>query len=174
MDDMKQIWERIRRGVATEEERFDAAIRAGQLANPRDRPRVSALLGDPSDQVRAEALSTLVLHLDALDAQMEAECWRLLTQDPSETVRSRAAMSLGKILWARPSHEGFRRLVGRLKAEDSQFVKGGLYLALFNAARQPAKTWPGLFGPSRAFRTDDIDWGRVAELEEQVRKIEKS
>lgn len=167
------LWQRIDEGSATDEERADAALLAGKLARAEDRPRLEALLGDDYSEVRKYALAALVLHFDDLSFAMETRCWETLEADPDEEVRSSAAMCLGKILWARPSLTAFKRLAAQLKESGQPtFVRRAVYDALFSSARRPPSEWPSVARFPRHFRDEDVDWGRVALLEDQVEALE--
>jgi HEAT repeat protein len=170
--DFEKRWLRIEQGLAEEQERIDAAADAGSEERWQDRDRLRHLLADPAEMVRYFALQSLAIDLGDLEPDVEEACWRLLDHDPSGDVRSMAATCLGKFLYRRPSLASFRRLVRALKDRDyDSRARGGIYDALFCAARRPPAEWPNAFGPAKVFEERDVDWAKVAELEDRVRAL---
>ncbi len=170
---LEQLWQRVAKRIASDEERAHAARLASQVGQEADRPRLWALLEDSCSDVRDYSLKALAVQLADVSFQLEERCWKLLIYDPSEDVRARAARCLGRILWQRPSSVSFSQLVTQLKSpRESTVTKAAIYDSLFLIAHRPPGEWPGLSGPTRGFRNEDIDWNRVAYLEDQIRDLE--
>ncbi len=168
-----QLWQRVAKRTASDAERVHAAWLASQVGQEEDRPRLWALLKDSCPDVREYSLKAIGLQLDDVSTEFEERCWEFLIDDPSEDVRVRAAISLGRILWLRPSAVSFNRLVDQLKSPgETVFAKGAIYRSLFMIAHRPFNEWPGISVPGRSFRIDDLDWGQVAFLEDRVRELE--
>ncbi len=168
-----RLWQRVDQGIATDEERADAALLAGRRARPQDRGRLEALLDDDYSEVRKYAMAALVLHFDDISSPMEVRCWKALESDPDEEVRSGAAMCLGKILWTRPSLASFKRMAAHLKESGQPgFVKRAVHDALFSIARRPPNEWPSVARFSPSLREEEVNWCRIALLEDQVKALE--
>lgn len=162
----QQLWRRTKEGIATERERTEAAFLAGELRDVAATPQLVALLDDDAAQVRYYALQALVLDLHVRDTTMAESCWRLLTNDPDDDVRSMATTCIGNIYFGSRRKVVFQRVVELLKSDTlSDFVKGGLYSALFKLAGLPPREWPGLWSPRKVFEESDVDWTKIAELE---------
>lgn len=168
-----ELWARVEEGVADGHEKAEAAWLAGE---EKSRTRVAQLLElvrDDDREVRYYALQSLVLDLQQTHSEIEQACWDLLKDDPDEYVRSMAATCLGKIHFASLRSEALGRLVTELKnPTQPSLAKAAIYSALFKiAARQPHE-WPGLTGPRKNFEESDIDWEKVAELQDAVRRAD--
>ncbi len=80
-----------------------------------------------------------------------------------------AATCLGSMYFGTSSHAAFSQLLYELKSpEQPTGAKSMLYSALFNVAGRPPREWPGLHPPWKAFKESDIDWEKVAWLEDQM------
>jgi HEAT repeat protein len=168
------LWRRIEAKEANEQERIDAAMESGRSRDSKRVPLLLGLLHDDEGQVRYYALQALVLDLQEVGEAMAEKCWQLLTADEDDDVRSMAATCLGKIHFATDRLEVARRLQIELKSPDqSDYVKGAIYATLFQVAGRPPSEWSGLVGPPRAFEEHDIDWSKVAQLEDDVRRRER-
>ena len=147
-----------------------AAIRlTAEAGDVSFRPHLTMLLDDASPEVRARALKALVLELGLSDADIENRCWQLLVNDLDEDVRSRAALSLGRIFSIRPSLVGFDRLRRRLEPEGEQarMPKLAILDALFRIAGMPPLEWPGSRPRDHVLDTN-IPASRLDELRERV------
>ena len=80
-----------------------------------------------------------------------------------------AATCLGSIYLGTRSASAFRQFLRELKdPHQPSSVKDSLYTALFKVAGRPPLEWPGLQSPWKAFKESDIDWDKVAWLEDQL------
>lgn len=166
---LSELWRRIGLGIAEEQEKIEVASLSGKSKDSRYIPRLLQLLTDKDEQVRYYALQSLVFDLQQTDKVMEDHCWRLLREDPDEDVRAMAAAGLGKIYFASLLPEAFRQLLAELKNPyQSVSVKGSIYGTLFKVAARPPSEWPGLHGPRKVFEESDIDWEKLAWLEDQM------
>jgi HEAT repeat protein len=164
-----ELWQKVERGTADAHEKAEAAWIAGEEKDRGRIPQLFKLIGDEDSEVRYYALQSLVLDLQQTDSELENVCWKLLSEDPDDSVRSMAATCLGKVHFASLHREAFRRMLSELKdPKQPGRAKAAMYSALFKiAARQPHE-WPGLSGPRKAFKDSDIDWEKVAQLEDEV------
>jgi len=168
-DSLEELWRRIDSGLADEQEKIDTAVRSGESKQERYIPLLVRLLDDEASQVRYYALQSLVLDLRQKDSFMEARCWQLLKEDPGEEVRGMAAACLGSIYLNKRSAHVFRQLLGELEGmSQSPVVKASIYTSLFKLAGRPPMEWPGLKGPARVFDEGDIDWEKIAWLQDQM------
>ena len=164
--DWARLWDKIERNSASRDERIDAAILAGKLADSSPAPKLLRLLEDEDGEVRYYALTSLVLDLQQTDDLMKQRSWALLREDPDEYVRGMAAACLGKILFNLRSRSVFSDLLAELRgAQQPSLARGSVYRALFEVAGRPPLEWPGVLGPSKVFEESDIDWDKVAWLE---------
>lgn len=168
---LDDLWQRIDQGLADEQERVEAAVLSGKSKDPRHASRLQPLLDDEDDQVRYYALSALVLNLQQKDAAMGKRCWSLLQQDPDEDVRAMAATCLGSIYFGARSAHIFRQLLAELKSPEQPLrVKDSIYGTLFAIAGRPPVEWPSVQLPWKVFEESDIDWEKIAQLEDQMEK----
>lgn len=168
-DPLEILWERIHRGQAEEQEKIDTAVLTGTSGEARFVPHLRALLDDDSSLVRYYALQSLVLDLQQKNAEMAERCWNLLGGDPDESVRGMAAACIGSMHFGRRSIAVFRRLVAELKnPSQPPLAKSGIYNSLFELAGRPPSEWPGLQARLKLFEESDIDWEKVAWLEDQM------
>jgi hypothetical protein len=166
---VNDLWQMIDQGLAGDQEKVDAAALAGKSRDPRHAPRLHRLLDDEDEQVRYYALSSLVLNLQQKDAAMEKRCWKLLQQDPDEDVRGMAAACLGSIYFGTLSARIFRQFLEELKSPEQPLrVKDTIYSTLFQIAGRPPLEWPGAQLPWKVFEESDIDWEKIAQLEDQM------
>jgi hypothetical protein len=166
---LEEQWRKIALGLASDQEKIDAAVLTGQRGDRKYVPRLLLLLGDPDGEVRYYALQTLVIDLKQFDKAVEERSWKALCEDQDEDVRSMAATCLGKIYFNSRSRSVFIRLLDQLKAPGQpDSAKGLIYSALFKVAGRPPSEWPGLLSPRKVFERSDIDWNKVAWLEDQM------
>lgn len=164
---VEYLFSLIDSGIASEQHRFEAASLAGEIGDPKYVGRLLLLLNDESDDVRAEALGSLVLRIGVSTAEVKGHCWRLLTTDPSDDARVRAATCLGKLLRSERDAAGFRRFVSCLKDEQQTFyVRQAIHRALFDASGRPPIEWPGVLPGNPIFSERDFDWAQIAKLED--------
>ena len=168
---LDELWKLVDSGRSSPQDRIDAATLAGKLGDRSAIPRVWRLMADEDEEVRYYGLQTLVLDLKAKTGETADLCWRLLERDRDEDVQSMAAACLGSIFLGTNRVDVFQRLAEKLRSSSiSGFVKGSIYGALFSLAGRPPAEWPNLTGPRRVFQETDIDWQKVAELEDEVRR----
>lgn len=168
---LQELWKVVDAGDSSPQDRIDALALSGRLRERKSIQRVRELTRDDDEEVRSFALQTLVLDLDDKTDESAELCWRLLENDLDEDVQATAATCLGGIFFGTNRVDIFKRLAERLRTDTpTSYVKGAIYGALFRLAGRPPSEWPGLIGPRRVFEESDIDWGRVAELEDAVRR----
>ncbi|MFY9824614.1 MAG: hypothetical protein WAM82_24770 [Thermoanaerobaculia bacterium] len=97
---------------------------------------------------------------------MRERCWQLLREDPDEDVRAMAAACLGSQYFGTKSRQVFRRLVQELKQPEQPLET--IYRALFKLAGAPPSQWPAHLPLGRIFQESDIDWAKIAWLEDQM------
>lgn len=171
-NDLDLLWRKVHQGIATKQDCVDAAALAGRSGDPAFVPYLQKLIKDADAQVRYYALQSLVIDLQQRDPQMQEHCMYLLRKDPDEQVRSMAATCLGKIFFGTLHSRIFRQLLAELKSPDQpQLAKHSLYVALFQVAGRPPLEWPGLLGAPRVFGEKDIDWEKVAWLQDQMENV---
>lgn len=174
-EQLEELWKLLDAGRSTPQDRIDAVCLAGTLRDSSAIPRVWRLTRDEDEEVRYYALQTLVLDLKVKTSEAADLCWRLLEKDPDEDVQSMAAACLGSIFFGTDRVDVFQRLRRHLAGEAMPLlVKGTIYSALFKLAGRPPSEWPSLTGPRKVFEEADIDWQKVAELEDEVRKAARS
>jgi HEAT repeat protein len=129
-------------GVATEQEKIDFAVMAGELNEVATRDLVYRLSSDESENVRYYALRTLVL--ESLDRSPAAEerCWQLFESDPNSRVRSMAASCIGSLRSASKDPATFKRLKRRVAEAADRFEAELVLEALYNIAGRPPREWP--------------------------------
>lgn len=168
-DALNELWKKVTLGVAREQERIDAAFLSGENKDNGSIPRLLRLLGDDAALVRYYALQSLILDLEQKDDVMRERCWKILREDPDEFVRMMAGTCLGNIYFAVKSRRVFAMFVRELKNPKQPWgAKDLIYSALFKLAGRPPLEWPGDSGPRKAFEESDIDWEKVAWLEDQM------
>lgn len=167
--DLATAWRAVSLGQASEQQRIELAIRTGRSKASAFVPQLRKLLRDEDPEVRFYALQALVLNLKQKDSQMAEVCWRFLEEDPDEDVRSMAIDCLGSIHFGSGDRRAFERLVRVMKdPTQSEYVQQSAYSALFKLAGRPPTEWPG-FGVSwRELDKLQIDWAKVAELEDSL------
>ena len=171
-NDLERLWNKIESYLAVVQERIDAAALSGESKDLRYVPKLLYLMDDEDSQVRYFALQSLVLDLQQTDSSMQDLCWSLLRFDSDEDVRRMAAACLGKIFFGTRSNQIFRRLLAELEDPGQPpAVKGAVHRALFQIAGRPPLEWPSLLGPRKVFEEADIDWEKIAWLEDQMNKI---
>lgn len=162
-------WRRVQLGQASEQERIDAAFLTADQQARAFVPELKALLADESENVRYFALQALVLELKERTSEVAETCWCLLEADPDEDVRHMAAAGLGSIYFGQKRRDVFQRFAGQLRDEmQTGHVKGAIYNALHELAGLPPSEWPLTNFPRRVFEESDIDWGKVAALEDAM------
>lgn len=167
--ELAELWRRVQLGRASEQERIDSAFLTGDQKARAFLPQLKALLRDESEMVRYFTLQALVLDLKEKTPEMAEWCWRLLETDPEEDVRSMAATCLSSIYFGKKRKDVFARFARILRSEEeSGYVKGSVYSALHKLAGLPPREWPGLWEPRKVFEESDIDWGKVAALEDMM------
>jgi hypothetical protein len=124
---------------------------------------------DEADNVRYFSLHALVHGLGERTPEMADICWRILSSDSDESVRHVAASGLGRIYFGQKRKDIFRRLADQLRSkEQTGHMKGGVYNAMHELAGCPPSEWPLAKFPRRVFEDSDIDWTRVAALEDAM------
>lgn len=176
-DSLGERWRRVDLGVADEQERIDAAWKAGESKDASFTLRLIRLLEDESSQVRYYALQSLVLGLQQVGVEVQDLCWRLLREDPDSEVRGMAAACLGKIFLGSMSLTVFKRLVAELRsANQPGGAKSSIYEALFQVAGRPPLEWPTvkdvLAGSRNTLAASHIDWEMVAWLEAEIERAD--
>lgn len=168
---LDDIWRKIDLGTADDDLKIAAATLVGKNKFHSFVPRLLRLLEDDEGQVRYYALQSLVLDLQQNSGRIQELCWDLLRHDPDDDVRSLAATCIGKIWFNTGSRQIFRQLLAELKNPDQPaLAKSLIYSALFKIAGRPPLEWPGLQTPRKVFEESDIDWEKVARLEDQLEK----
>ena len=166
---MLDLWRKVELREATPDERVDAVCEAGASKDARFLPKVKALFKDEDEQVRYYALQAAVIDLKDKSPEIVKTCWDFIRSDPDDDVRLMATTCLGHIFFNSRDPQLFRRVRSLLDSRDlSAFVKGGLYSMLFKVAGRPPREWPGLFEPRKVFEETDIDWAKLAWLEDQL------
>jgi hypothetical protein len=169
MGHLPNLWRKVQLGQASEQERIDAASLTAKRQARAFLPQLKGLLRDDSDNVRYFALHALVLGLKEETSEVTEVCWRLLATDPDEDVRHVAAAGLGRIYSGQRRRDVFQRLAQHLRSEtQTGHVKGGIYNAMHELAGLPPSEWPLTYFPRRVFQESDIDWGKVAALEDAM------
>lgn len=168
--ELATLWKKLDAGQGSDQDKVDAAILAGKLEDRASVQRLQALLEDPYEEARYYALSALVHGIGHRDAAMKATCWRMLAEDPDPYVRMKAAGCLGSFYFGSDDLEAFERLKRVLQSGEHGMVKAIAYSSLFQIRGLPPSEWPDAnLRQRRVFNDADVDWRRVAELEDEVR-----
>lgn len=167
---LAQRWRSVALGKAGSQEKIDLAWESGESKASEFAPQLRHLLRDHNEEVRYYALQALVLELREHDPEIQEVCWRLLEEDGDDDVRSMAARCLGRILSGSGDRETFSRLVQILKDQSQPSrVQRSAYEALFDLAGRPPREWPSLQVSWRRLHEMEIDWAKVAELEDSIK-----
>jgi len=129
-------------GIATEQERIDFAVMAGELKEIAVRDSIFRLLTDDSEDVRYYALRALVLDSIDRSAVAEHQCWELFEHDPDARVRSMAAACIGSLRSGSKDTATFERLRRRIAEAADRFESEAALEALYNIAGRPPHEWP--------------------------------
>ena len=170
---LEALWQEIRAGGASEQDRIDACFRTGEENAHDYAPLVVLLFEDPSELVRYYAVQSAVIDLAMRDQATLDLCWRLLKEDCSPDVRAMAATSLSQAYFDSRDSVVFGRLIRRLKDEESDYVRSALYSSLFRVLGKPVGEWPGVQKLLHRDRVFAVDWGKVAQLEDELDAAKK-
>ncbi|MGD2114649.1 MAG: HEAT repeat domain-containing protein [Acidobacteriota bacterium] len=166
---LAQRWRSVALGKAGSQEKIDLAWETGESKSTEFAPELRRLLEDDDEEVRYYTLQSLVLQLHEHDSDIQQVCWRLLETDDDDDVRSMAATCLGRIYSGSGDLRVFSRLVEVLKDQNqSGGVQRSAYEALFDLAGRPPREWPSLQVSWRRLHEMEIDWAKVAELEDSI------
>lgn len=146
---------KVARNIATDQQKIDFAVMAGELKETAAQELIYGLLGDRSEDVRYYALRTLVLESLDRSERAAAKCWKLFDDDSSGRVRGMAAGCIGSLLAGSKQPVAFARLKQRLAGAADEFEAELVLEALYNIAGRPPHEWPtqrrilsGRFGAS--------------------------
>lgn len=173
--ELAHTWREVELGRASAQEKIDLACQTAEAGATRFISQLRELLRDEDSEVRYYALQSLVLDLKQKGSDMASICWELLEEDPDEDVRSMATACLGSIYFGSRDRRVFRKLTTIAKdSKQPEYVRWRAYGALFKIAGRPPSEWPGFRVSWRELDQVQIDWAKVAELEDSLDAVNES
>lgn len=150
------------------------AALAGQLAHAPSVPLVRALVEDPLDIVRYNAICSLVLRLGQRSPDVIDLCWRRFEEDEDADVRRMALACLASLHFGSFNLPFFERIEQLIRSpQTDEDVLPTAYQTLFQIAGLPPTEWPDRMASREPIRREEIDWLKVARLRAQVEAEQK-